>query len=189
MSAVCIDQGGSHLSRLRPKTCVANARNSRQRRPYRTSLARCVHAPTSAGPQGVGCIKTCALRKAQCQQAVVGPPRSSYQRVMLHADDRASGDSLILESGGQLESCHTFIENTGRTLLGDLPMTGHCRAKRDTRWGLQEGAAGKDCTGLAPDVHLTGPCDPEEAMWFSSVAFAKACRKLGGACMSACTPR
>jgi hypothetical protein len=35
-------------------------------------------------------------------------------RVMLHADDRASGDSLILESGGQLESRSTSIENTGR---------------------------------------------------------------------------
>jgi hypothetical protein len=30
------------------------------------------------------------------------------------ADDRASGDSLILESGGQLESCPTLIENTER---------------------------------------------------------------------------
>jgi len=107
---------------------------------------------------------------------------------MLHADDRASGDSLILESGGQLESCHTFIENTGRTLLGDLPMTGHCRAKRDTRWGLQEGAAGKDCTGLAPHVHLTGPCDPEEAMWFSCLAPVAFCYGLqeAGRCLHVC---
>jgi hypothetical protein len=47
---------------------------------------------------------------------------------MLHADDQASGDSLMLESYALLESCFSRIEDTGR-YWRICRVTGHCRAK------------------------------------------------------------
>jgi hypothetical protein len=105
-SAGCVDQGGGHLSRLRPNICVV-------------TLERADCSPIS----DIACsMCTCAderwairswlhyLRAESTVQQAVGR-RAATTR---DADDRASGDSLILESGGQLESCPTLIENTER---------------------------------------------------------------------------
>ena len=99
------------MSRSRPNVCVVKPERA-------DSVVHIGHCLLDAymRRRALGCKElvafVCALEKHSTASSM--PPASSYQRVMLHPDDQAYGDSLILESGAQLESCPTSIENTGR---------------------------------------------------------------------------
>ena len=112
VSAVCVDQGGCHLSKLRPNICVVTLEraDSSSISDIACSMRTCADERWTVR-SWLHCLRAEKHSTASSSRPAEQLPRP---RVMLHADDRASGDSLILESGGQLESRSTRIENTGR---------------------------------------------------------------------------